>query len=1302
MNMKNVCLSLVLLLSVQTKLVAQSSGNAQASSREATVPVNNFTGIPSISIPLFNYGHQSGIGIGFALDYFAGGIKVNESPSLAGLGWNVMAGGMITRNVRSLPDDCPNKGFLYTPPVSTEIVGNPRLYQKECIDGEQDIFQFNFGGRSGKFYIGKDSQCVISPQSKMQIQCERTYQPINDDYIPDTIYSPVTKFTITTEEGVKYVFDNPEYTTTTVLSLVSGNNFSSNYLVYASAWNLSYIIAASGKDSIKFNYQKFYKADYNLANQTVQIENGTTTHSDTSSFYGLFSPFPETPNGLPGYQIISNIELPENKKVKFIYSHLGEYGVRKEKVLQRINVMDSVFRYGYLFNWDTTNIGANSKDFLRGINYYTKDSKKPGYEFTYNNPIFNYINYAQYPFYYINPQTSGAPFDLNYPLNKKDHWGFYNGANNTNDYVPTVDGIYNGANREPNALAVASSLASVKDPSGGITYYKFENNDTYPYNTSKQTVNIDASTNTSNSIAINRVLGNTTYIKIKFEDYFIKPLFNPLSGAGTMTVSITDLSANTVLFSTIVNLNEFFYTGVFSFSTTIPSGSYLLKTTLTGGTTSSIVFPINVSWFNQSSATGTANLVGGIRIKQISHYDPFSNKMDTISTYRYVRENGLSSGFLGIKPVYNYVAYNKQIIQSNALGNLDYGHGNSVGYERVEVIDGSMYANLGKKVYEYTNLSDVSIDISPAEYPFMQRIQREWGLGLPKKISIYDNTNRLIQKTTNNYNFNSIGLNNPNYTSVKVHLGLSYLAQKYYPEIGRTEMVNTTDTFYHTDLSYSSSWKNFVYDTNYNVIKIISPYDKNKNLNIEQRMYYPYHYTLAGNIGTLKNNNIFVPVSTETWLTGNATTPKLISLSATDYQRAGTGNKRSFIYKPYITYALETNKPIAESVIGTFNPAVLVRNTTLIKPQQSFLFDIQGKLLETTEVNTDLKNAIIYGNSNAVIAKVSNANYTDVAYTSFEKNSNGIWDITGTLFDTIQTFTGLRSYNLGSGAVNKIGLNTTKTYLLTYWTKGTVTFSIATTPTLTDQRNGWNLYTVKFTGTTSISLYGAATTLIDELRLHPIDANMESSTFNDFGNVLSTNDANNNIAYFEYDKIHRSKILRDKDKNIIKKFEYSDIITPIEISPKWVHLNINGDWSCTDFDTLTIDPSGAVYKMLTDTNKLSDTYNQIKYIYDHIDFTRCPTITPCDANNQLLKIINNVCETAQKFCVSSTRFRQLQSDGTYIYKWKCTFAYKWSDGTFSNYNCLYTSTNTSDPTYCTNNIYYFVEEHLSTCILPVP
>ena len=90
------------------------SPNATALGTYADVPVNNYTGVPNISIPLHTVTSRD-ISLPITLSYHASGIKVAQEASWVGLGWALQAGGVITRTVRSIDDLSVGRGYPYGP-----------------------------------------------------------------------------------------------------------------------------------------------------------------------------------------------------------------------------------------------------------------------------------------------------------------------------------------------------------------------------------------------------------------------------------------------------------------------------------------------------------------------------------------------------------------------------------------------------------------------------------------------------------------------------------------------------------------------------------------------------------------------------------------------------------------------------------------------------------------------------------------------------------------------------------------------------------------------------------------------------------------------------------------------------------------------------------------------------------------------------------------------------------------------------------------------------------------------------------
>ena len=126
--------------------------------REANAPVNLYTGIPQITVPLYTLPHHNGHSIPVFLSYHAGGHKVQDVAGPAGLGWTLHAGGQITRIVRGLPDN-------------GTISQNAQAISEGTSDGEYDIYYFSILGRTGRFiYSPTYDKGYTIPPSNLKIE----------------------------------------------------------------------------------------------------------------------------------------------------------------------------------------------------------------------------------------------------------------------------------------------------------------------------------------------------------------------------------------------------------------------------------------------------------------------------------------------------------------------------------------------------------------------------------------------------------------------------------------------------------------------------------------------------------------------------------------------------------------------------------------------------------------------------------------------------------------------------------------------------------------------------------------------------------------------------------------------------------------------------------------------------------------------------------------------------------------------------------------------------------------------------
>ena len=217
------------------------------------IPVNLYTGTPQIGIPLGEIESRQ-LSIPLGLNYHGSGVKVEDIPGWVGLNWALDAGGVITRSLRGLPDEFAT-GYLSTGTLIEQnwddlpynTTGDPNILEQIAtndIDPSPDLFFFNFAGRSGKFVLGTDGQAEIQviPKQKLKVLfATETSSICNETGVH------FSQWTITTENGTKYTFEDLECTDL-------GANYAFGTSVIASSWFLSRIESATGNDEINFEY----------------------------------------------------------------------------------------------------------------------------------------------------------------------------------------------------------------------------------------------------------------------------------------------------------------------------------------------------------------------------------------------------------------------------------------------------------------------------------------------------------------------------------------------------------------------------------------------------------------------------------------------------------------------------------------------------------------------------------------------------------------------------------------------------------------------------------------------------------------------------------------------------------------------------------------------------------------------------------------------------------------------------------------------------------------------------------------
>ena len=88
------------------------SPNVAALGLYGEIPVSKFTGMPDISVPIYEV-PVGDFKLPFSLHYHAAGIRPDQHPGWVGMGWNLNTGGVVSRTVKGKPDDCNVKNHTY-------------------------------------------------------------------------------------------------------------------------------------------------------------------------------------------------------------------------------------------------------------------------------------------------------------------------------------------------------------------------------------------------------------------------------------------------------------------------------------------------------------------------------------------------------------------------------------------------------------------------------------------------------------------------------------------------------------------------------------------------------------------------------------------------------------------------------------------------------------------------------------------------------------------------------------------------------------------------------------------------------------------------------------------------------------------------------------------------------------------------------------------------------------------------------------------------------------------------------------
>ncbi len=275
---------------------------------------------------------------------------------------------------------------------------------------------------------------------------------------------------------------------------------------------------------------------------------------------------------------------------------------------------------------------------------------------------------------------------------------------------------------------------------------------------------------------------------------------------------------------------------------------------------------------------------------------------------------------------------------------------------------------------------------------------------------------------------------------------------------------------------------------------------------------------------------------------------RVVPIEISDFRDASLlkANFTRYDYASYptgIPYPNKTQLVSIASPSSTFTNAVISGST--ITKDSRYLDETTYNFLNGNPARVSGHDGMVtmyiwdYLNTNPIAKTIAGAIDT-TAFTSFEADGNGNWNIPSATRDLVYFLTGSKSYNLSSGSITKTGLTSGKTYTISYWGRtGPYTITGGTTTSKTGRSvNGWTYYEIAIT-TTGSTITISGTGNIDELRLYPQGAQMSSYTYKPIVGITTMNDPNSEVTYYEYDNLERLKNIKDYQGNIIKNYQYN-------------------------------------------------------------------------------------------------------------------------------------------------------------------
>lgn len=1109
------------------------SPTAAALGKFTTASVNYADGAVGYNIPLYEY-KTNNLSIPISLGYSTNGTRVTQVASRVGLGWNLSAGGVVSRMVLGEPDG--SSTFLRPPPEQTDAYSAQwqsflQNAGSEGYDTQPDIFTFSFGGYSGKFII--DSGQVRKLDE-------------NNLVITGNVSNG---FTIIAPDGAKYEFKQEESSVSS--SSCAKGTFSRTPI--DNAWYLTQVSHPEG-DTI---YIKYGTCDYSYYSSTSQVMSANTGNNFACNVGCPSVPlFQECQIQIRNYGVYPKI-ITSNSLGTVVLGYSPREDLVGDYCLTSVIVLDTTvsktatdvpvsqqkirtaYELGYLYSsaGPTYRADIGKRMFLGSVielNMETVASQARSYAFEYDR-------IDQLP-----ARTADS----------QDYMGFCNGKSNPNLIAkptdPTVLAYFptqSFGNRKPDAaFGKMGTLKKVTFPGGGYDLIGYEGH-------SIKSTTVQCKEEQSERVYIE---GTSEFKQTR--TYYSAPFTVPCNQVLTINVGNVIITPNypdnsyRTTACLVDGAGDPCTGGSWSVGgdehlafTTNQQGTYVLAVTVYGparGYASLNYAPLD---------TSSNKEIPGVRVNRITTYDPLTAKSN-VKRYSYSQDGRYSSGEAVNSSPSNIYRYDKQVecpndgqvgvcltkvcfylqLTSSSFYDLCSYSGNHIYYRYVLESDGENMENGGTE-REFTVFFDQS----------GQQFLGQLFPGSPLSNFSYANGQKIAERS-----FARVGTTLKLVREEKSWYGVDLRIQNSRKFFGIKRDPSASICFYNTGMNSimrMEATNAITYDMNNRWVHLdstkVTTYDNNGgvltsfNALTYNNLIHQFPNTektqdSEGQIvetQKLYANDAVSGLTTGEQAAKQALEDKDIKSALLQLKVIRNGNQVSLIKNNYSIF--NSNMPLLANIDAQFGNGLPEKRVFHDK------YDTRGNLLVQYKANGP-KMSYIWGyNASLPVAQCTNADVADIAFTSFEENAHGSWSLGSTAGITASAITGTKGYNLGSGNLTRSGLQSAQQYIVSYWTRtGTVNVSNATTTRQGATINGWTYTEKVVSGTTAITISGTA--IIDEVRLYPAGAQMISYTYTPLAGITSQADASGKITFYEYDKLGRLVKVRDQDGKILKLHDY--------------------------------------------------------------------------------------------------------------------------------------------------------------------